>query len=170
MEREIEGFPGFSILFEDGEIKLLKKGRVLQPQVEHGSLWWRLNNKLYNPETIIEATFPELHKRDYIYTLYKDVREEERKQMLTKDILPGIKLTKLWDKNSYYLETPVWMELAKPFKKMFGGTQIQVTEGNEIRRWREFYFSSTDCMRLVRQKILDFFEDNPDFLEEPDIY
>ena len=171
-EREIPGFPGYRMRITDDSVEVVSPaGKPRKGSLQGNTVKVQLGTNNFSMENLTLLTFPELKRpRDYIYKIYKDVRERHRDSTLTKEVVPGVKLTKLYDPPSYYLETPVWMDLGQTVKKMFPGIQINVIEGTSLRRWREIYYATDKCFKYVLQQMKDFFEDNPDFLKEPDIY
>lgn len=170
-EREIPGFPGYRMRITDDSVDVVSPaGKPRKGSLQGNTVKVQLGTHNFSMENLIQLTFPELNHRDYIYKIYKDVREKHRNSTLTVEIVPGVKLTKLYDPPAYYLEMPVWMDLGKTIKTMYPGIQINVIEGTSLRRWREIYFVTDKCVKYVRQQMKDFFEDNPDFLKEPDIY
>ena len=170
-EREIPGFPGYRMRITDDSVEVVSPtGKPRKGSLQGNTVKVQLGTHNFSMENLTQLTFPEFHNRDYIYKIYKDVRERHRDSTLTKEVVPGVKLTKLYDPPAYYLETPVWMNLGQTVKKMFPGIQINVIEGTALRYWRELYFVTDKCFKYVLQKFRDFCEDNPDFLTEPDIY
>ena len=170
-EREIPGFPGYKMRITDDSVDVVSPtGKPRKDNLQGNTVNVVVNLKNISKERLIQFTFPELQPREYIYKIYKDVREKHRESTLTLDVVPGVKLTKLYDPPVYYLETPVWMDLGKVMKTMYPGLQINIIEGNNLRYWREIYFVTDRCTKYVLQQMKDFFEDNPDFLKEPDIY
>lgn len=165
MEREVLAMPGCSIRIDEDKIMLLNNGVPRSGTRSGNRLVWHYNHKGYDAEKVIEQTFPELRKRDYIYTLYRDFKEEYRSRTMTKEILPGIYLVKLYTPTTYYIETPIELDLKKVIGRLFPGIHINIIEGDARREHRENYFVSTECLRMVEQRILDFFEDHPGFLD-----
>lgn len=156
--------PGCSIMICEDKIMFLKDGAPRCGTKDGNRLVWHYNHKGYDAEKVIEQTFPELRKRDYIYTLYRDFKERPRNRTMTKELFPGIYLVKLYTPTTYYLETPIELDLSREMHRLFKGIHIDIIEGDARREHRENYFVSTECFRAVEQRIIDFFEDNPEFL------
>lgn len=165
-EREIPGFPGYKMRITDDSVDVVSPtGKPRKDNLQGNTVNVVVNLKNISKERLIQFTFPELQPRDYIYKIYKDVREKHRESTLTLDVVPGVKLTKLYDPPVYYLETPVWMDLGKVMKTMYPGIQINVIEGNSLRKWREIFFVTNECVKITKQRFIDLFEDNPQLLE-----
>ena len=169
MERQGVGLPeGFIIKITDDSVELWKGNRKLTQRYEKRTIVWIVKQKRYDPLKVLEDTFPDLSRMDYICKLYKDVKDTDTGRFMNAELMPGITLTKMPGKVAYYLETPVWVDIEKYVKKEFGGLIINIPEGNAVREWREIYFASKYCMTCVKEIIKDIFDRHPEVLEKPE--
>lgn len=157
-ERIIPNTDGkYRIMVTDDDIECIGPKSVLKKTTQGLTIAWRVGNRYVLAERLIEQTFPEMSRSEYIPKLYHGMKNSPRNRTLTFNIKPGIKLTALYQASVFYIETPVEPDVEKDIKRMFPGMTINVVEGVSGNYHREIYFTSSDYVLTIKQKIIDFF-------------
>lgn len=161
MEKVIEGFENYKIVIDD-QVRCINvhTNKELKNVTQGNRVIWNLRRDgkpmPMDAERLMEQTFPDLPRKEWLFKLYKDVRSNSSKTR-TVEIIPGVKLTSLYSPVTYYLETPLEMNPEREIRKMFPGPVFNIEEGNEVKRWREIYFRADMCLMCVAEKLKDFF-------------
>ena len=161
MERDVPGTEGVFLRIDDSDVELTRNGKTVKPFVpgDSNSLYWRLRKGVYKKvEDVVEMTFPGLDKNLYMPALYKGLANKRSSNKRNRAITEDVTLVNLWEPTTYYVKTPLDVDLEKILKEKYGKPVISVEEGNEVARWNEFYFRTTDHMELVVLFFENFFK------------
>lgn len=162
MRKECREYPGYFVVVEDNEVRFEKeteKGvKRIQDYFDGRRVYWRASKRGKQlpsvlAEKVVEDTFPGIERSSYLYSLYKGYHNKPRERTLTFEVTNEINLISLYHPYTYYLETPVEMNLEKEIKKTFPGPTINIEDGNEMRKWREIYFYSEECTIVVLERV-----------------
>lgn len=159
MRKQLPGHPGYEIEIGD-EVKCYMNGKVRTSRLSHNtnnSIYWTVDKINYTAERLIQETFPGICPGDYIYQLYKDIPNTANKSVHRLKISEKVVLELLYTPTSYCLITPQSINLKKEIKEMFPGPVIEIEEGDCTAPRREIYFTSKEHLKIVQQKMLDFF-------------
>lgn len=148
----------YRIMVTDDDIECIGPRSIVKKDVANQlQMLWRVDNRSVSAERLVKATFPEMTKSEYIPKLYKGVKNKPRTRTFSFDIVPGVRLTALYQASVFLVETPVEPDVEKDIKRMFPGMTINVIEGVSGNYHREIYFTSSDYVLTIKQKIIDFF-------------
>ena len=159
MRKQIPGHPGYEIEISD-EVICTKGGKELTkrlPVRTNNTIYWTVDKTNYCAERLIRDTFPGICPGNYIYQLYKDIPNTANKSVHRVKISEKVLLELLYNPTSYCLTVPRDMDITGKIKKMFPGPLIEVEEGDIDAQRREIYFTSKEHLKIVQQKMLDFF-------------
>lgn len=159
MRKQIPGHPGYTIEIGD-EVKCYKNGKEVSkrlPVRTNNTIYWTVGKTNYCAERLIQETFPGLCPGNYIYQLYKDIPNTANQSVHRVKISENVLLELLYHATSYCLTVPRDMNIADKIKKMFPGPVLNIDKGDIDAQRREIYFTSKEHLKIVQQKMLDFF-------------
>lgn len=179
MEGNIPGWERYKIVIDDVSVRCInvESGKPLKNRVgnKNPSVTWRLvigdKSLMLMAEKFIQMTFPGIERKDYIRQLYdgipNTVSGRTKKVEISKDII----LELLYGPTGYCLTTPLEPDIGKDIKRMFQAPMVINIEAGDIdAKRRELFFSSSEHMLVVKEKIADFLNQNQIFLKQRDIY
>ena len=159
MRKQIPGHPGYTIEIGD-EVKCYKGVKELTkrlPVRTNNTVYWTVDKTNYCAERLIMDTFPGICPGNYIYQLYKDIPNTANQSVHRVKINENVLLELLYHATSYCLTVPQDMNIADKIKKLFPGPVLNIDKGDIDAQRREIYFTSKEHLKIVQQKMLDFF-------------
>ena len=121
---------------------------------------WRLKKDgkgtMLTADKVIEKTFPGIAPGDYIYQLYQGLSNTRCGSVRRVDISQSVYLEQLFGPTCYCLTIPFEMNIKKEIRNMFPGPYIEVEKGDIDAKRRELYFTSSEHMLVVEEKLKDF--------------
>lgn len=172
MERPLPGYEGYVVGYDDDQVWCKSPGGTVlannQPK-RSNHIMWRIRRNgvptMLAADDCMLSAFPEIDPGEYIYTLYRGVKNRpttcgyKRKIEITEDILLEILILP----TTYCLTLPIQYNIGKSIKKLFPGPLIDIPCEYKGSCWREIYFRSDEHMVCVKKKLQDFLKNSGHF-------
>lgn len=161
MERPLPGFENYLVGFDENRVWCRKadNGRVLANNQGNkcNRIMWKLvvdgKHTTRSADSLLLSAFPEVDPGEYLYTLYRGVKNRKTKSKRRIKIADDILLEVLVLPTTYCLTLPLEFDVKRQIKQMFPGPFIRV----ECEPYQELYFRSDFHMVCVEKKLKEYF-------------